>query len=124
MSLFLLFLRLQARWDGIYGVICNDRKKFSGQEIMERYRGLWQIEQAFRVNKHDLKMRPIYHWTPRRVRAHILICFVAYALACFVRYELHRAGIKMSFRAIREELSYRQASVLREQAGGFLSLQK
>ena len=109
----------ESRWDGIYGVICNDRqRKFSGQEIMNRYRGLWKIEEAFRINKHDLKMRPIYHWTPKRIRAHILICFVAYALACYVRYGLEKGGIKMSFRAIREELSYRQASVLRDQLTG------
>ena len=112
-------IRQQARWDGVYGVVSNDsERKFSSEEIMRRYRGLWQIEQAFRVNKHDLKMRPIYHWTPKRIKAHILICFVAYALACFVRYELHRAGIRMSFAAIREELSYRQASVLRDQRTG------
>ena len=49
----------QARWDGVYGVVCNDReKRFSGEEIMSRYRGLWKIEEAFRINKHDLKMRP------------------------------------------------------------------
>ena len=106
-----------ARWDGIYGVMSN-HKEFSGDDIIERYRGLWQIEEAFRVNKHDLKMRPIYHWKPRRIKAHILICFVAYALVTFVRYRLNEAGIKMSFEAVREELSYLQASIIKDQKTG------
>ena len=43
---------------------------------------------------------------------------MAYALSTYVRYGLDKGGIKMSFRAIREELSYRQASVLRDQVTG------
>ena len=108
----------EEQWDGIYGVISNDQCKLSGNEVMERYRQLWQIEEAFRVNKHDLKMRPVYHWTPRRIKAHILICFMAYALVAFVRYQLHQKGVKMSFETIREELSYLQASLIKDKQTG------
>lgn len=107
----------EALWDGFSGVITNHRLK-KADEIIERYRDLWQIEAAFRLNKHDLKMRPIYHWTPKRIKAHILICFIVYALACFVRYRLKKSHIKLSFERIREELSSVQFSIVRDTKTG------
>ena len=35
-----------------------------------RYRGLWQVEERFRITRHDLRVGPIWHWTPDRIRAH------------------------------------------------------
>ncbi|MFV1969105.1 MAG: IS1634 family transposase, partial [Pirellulaceae bacterium] len=61
-----------ARWDGLHGIITSAAKLSAGEAI-EQYRKLWQIEDCFRVAKHDLRIRPIFHWTPARVRAHILI---------------------------------------------------
>ena len=107
------------RWDGIYGIVSShDKEKVSGGEIFERYRGLWQVEDAFRVNKRDLKMRPIYHWTPKRIKSHILICYMAYALVARVKYKLKKAKVKLSIERIREELGYLQASVVRDQKTG------
>lgn len=53
-----------ARWDGLHGVVTNVRG-MPAAELLARYRDLWQVERGFRVNKHDLKVRPIHHWTPR-----------------------------------------------------------
>ena len=107
------------RWDGIYGIVSSHAKEeVSGGEIFERYRGLWQIEDAFRVNKRDLKMRPIYHWTPKRIKSHILICYMAYALVVRVKYKLKEAKVKLSVERIREELGYLQASIVRDQKTG------
>ena len=101
------------RWDGIHGVITNHtHQALSSEAILQRYKGLWQIEDAFRVNKHDLKMRPMYHWTPRRIKAHIAICFVAYALVALVKYKLEKENIKLSVAKLREELNYLQASIV------------
>ena len=44
------------------------------------YNNLWQVEESFRITKHDLKIRPIYHWSPKRVKAHLAISFTAYML--------------------------------------------
>ena len=104
-------------WDGFCGVITNHPTKSPG-EVIDRYRDLWQIEAAFRLNKHDLRMRPLYHWTPKRIKAHILICFIAYALACFVRYSLKQSNIKLSFERIKEELSFVQSSIVRDTKTG------
>jgi transposase len=44
------------------------------------YSQLWQIEKAFRISKHDLKIRPIYHRVQRRIESHICLSFVAYKI--------------------------------------------
>lgn len=98
------------QWDGLHGVITN-MKEEKAQWLLARYRGLWQIEEAFRINKHDLKMRPIFHWTEERIRAHVSICFLAY---CLTKQAVHRISLqhsKMSFEEIRNHLAHVQASV-------------
>ena len=102
-------------WDGIHGVITNHNDNdLSSEEILKRYRNLWQIEAAFRINKHDLKMRPIYHWTEKRIRSHILICFVTYSLATFIKYKLDKLNFKLSFEEIKDELNRVQASTVKD----------
>ncbi len=98
-------------WDGLHGVVSN-HSQMKAQDILKNYRGLWQIEAAFRVNKHDLKMRPIFHWNPRRIRSHILICFIAYAIMSYTKYELKKNKISLSFEEIRDELNRVQESVV------------
>lgn len=109
----------ESRWDGVYGIITSHNKSnVSGNEVFERYRGLWQIEDAFRVNKHDLKMRPIFHWSPKRVKSHILICYMSYALVASIKYKLEKSNLSLSIDRIREELGYVQASVVRDRRSG------
>lgn len=47
------------------------------ETIIKQYHNLWHIEQAFRIAKNDLAMRPIYHFKKQTIKAHILICFMA-----------------------------------------------
>lgn len=49
--------------------------------IIDHYHNLWHVEKAFRMSKSDLKMRPIYHFKEQTVKAHVLICFMALAVA-------------------------------------------
>ncbi|MBI4129593.1 hypothetical protein HY464_02780, partial [Candidatus Peregrinibacteria bacterium] len=100
-----------ALWDGMHGVITNVRD-MSAVSVLSRYRGLWQIEEAFRINKHDLAMRPIFHWSEPRIRAHIAICFLAYAVAKHATRKLEAAGIRISFARLREELLLIQSSIV------------
>lgn len=65
-----------AAWDGLKGYLTNTT--LTRQEIINNYGQLWKIEKAFRVSKHDLKIRPIYHRLQKRIEAHITINFVAY----------------------------------------------
>ena len=107
----------EALWDGFSAVMTNDTTE-NKESVLARYKGLWQIEAAFRLNKHDLRMRPIYHWTPRRIQAHVLICFLAYSLVCFAQETLKKSDLGLSFERLREELKDVQASRVRDQKTG------
>jgi len=65
-----------SKWDGLKGYITNT--SLNKGEIIENYGHLWKIEKAFRISKHDLKVRPIYHRLQSRIEAHITINFAAY----------------------------------------------
>jgi len=67
-----------AAYDGMYVLTSNT--KLSGGQIIETYKGLWQVEHAFRNLKTELEMGPIYHWKDDRIRAHVMICFLALVL--------------------------------------------
>lgn len=67
-----------SRWDGLKGYITNTA--LPKEQVIENYNELWKIEKAFRISKHDLKIRPIYHRLQRRIEAHITINFMAYKI--------------------------------------------
>lgn len=100
-----------ARWDGLHGVVTNLRG-MTLQQISGHYRGLWQVEESFRISKHDLKLRPIFHWTESRIRAHFAIAFMAYACVRHLKWHLglQQSG-RMSPERIRQALLDRQCSV-------------
>jgi transposase len=100
-----------SKWDGLRGVITNARE-LSSEEAINQYCNLWQIEEAFRVTKHDLKVRPIFHWKPRRVEAHIAIAFTAYSLVKYLEYRVKLQYIKLSPEEIRRSLIGVQTSIL------------
>jgi len=98
-------------WDGLHGVVTN-LMTMEGQAVREQYHGLWQVEACFRVSKHDLRFRPIFHWTAPRIRAHVGICFMA---LCCVRTLMYRVKLQqgpMSAEAIRRALLSVQVSEL------------
>lgn len=64
------------KWDGLKGYLTNT--SLSAKEVYEQYNGLWVVEKAFRITKGTLEIRPMFHFTPRRIEAHVCICFVAY----------------------------------------------
>lgn len=100
-----------AQWDGLHGLITND-KTATPSELLDRYHRLWIIEDSFRMNKHTLKMRPIYHFKPSRIRAHIALCYLTFALAKHIQYRVSLTQQPMSFEKIRLALLSVQASIL------------
>ena len=63
---------------GIIGYYTNlDEDVADNHTIIQRYQELYKIEQAFRVSKHDLQTRPIYHFTPDAIQLHLVTCFMA-----------------------------------------------
>lgn len=64
------------RWDGLKGYVTNTN--LDAERIIAEYHGLWVVERAFRISKGSLEMRPMFHFTERRIEAHICICFISY----------------------------------------------
>lgn len=88
-------------WDGLKGYITNT--ELSVQEIIGSYQNLWQVEKAFRMSKTDLRFRPIYHYNVNRIKAHLLICFVALSVYRRLEHLLHVNQLDISIeKAIKE----------------------
>jgi len=100
-----------ALWDGLKGIITNNTK-LTNEELIHQYSNLWQVEESFRITKHDLKIRPIYHWKPRRVKAHLAISFMAYTLVRHLEHRVRLQYIKLSPEKIRKILLSMQVSIL------------
>lgn len=101
------------KWDGIHGIISNV-KDLSATDILAQYRSLWEIEECFRISKHDLKFRPVFHWTKNRIKAHIAICFMSLLCVRYLQYHLKVQGHRYSVSAIVRELNSIQVSVVRD----------
>ena len=98
-------------WDGLKGIITNNLN-LSNEELINQYSNLWQVEESFRITKHDLKIRPIYHWKPSRIKAHLAISFMAYTLVRHLEHRVRLQYIKLSPEKIRKILLSIQVSVL------------
>lgn len=83
-----------AQWDGLKSYITNT--DLPAAEVIEQYHGLWVVERAFRITKGTLEARPVFHFTERRIEAHICICFVAYKLYKELERILGLLGIGLS----------------------------
>lgn len=66
----------EEKYDGYYAIVTSELK-MSDREIIDTYRGLWEIEETFKVTKGTLEARPVYVSREDRIGAHFLICFIA-----------------------------------------------
>ncbi|MDR2569408.1 MAG: IS1634 family transposase [Oscillospiraceae bacterium] len=82
------------QWDGLKGYITNTNLPVA--VVYEQYRDLWVIERAYRITKGTLELRPMFHFTPRRIEAHVCICFVAYKVYKEMERILKSSGINLS----------------------------
>jgi hypothetical protein len=87
---------IDAKLDGIKGFATNDFT-LKANDVIAHYQNQYAVERAFRISKTDLRIRPIYHRLQNRIKAHILISFVAYAV--FIEFErrLKLKNIKFKF---------------------------
>lgn len=104
-------IKEDAIWDGLKGIITNNTN-LTNEELIHQYSNLWQVEESFRITKHDLKIRPIYHWKPSRIKAHLAISFMAYTLVRHLEYRVRLQYIKLSPEKIRQILLSIQVSIL------------
>ena len=78
---------------------------WSDQQLWKAYIQLTQAEAAFRIQKDQLNVRPIWHQRAERVQAHILVCFLAFVLWKSLEMWQQRAGLGNSPRTVLEELA-------------------
>jgi transposase len=82
------------KWDGLKGYLTNTT--LDPKNVCEQYNGLWVIERAYRVTKGTLEIRPMFHFTYKRIEAHVCICFVAYKVYKELERVLKLAGFNLS----------------------------
>lgn len=111
-----------AAWDGLHGVITNIKAPLHengipAKSLLERYGHLWKIEESFRLNKHTLSMRPIYHFNPERIKSHIALCYMAFSVLRHMEYVVNLTQ-KITPKVMIDELMNVQASLLRHTPTG------
>lgn len=102
-------MKEDAGWDGFYGIQTNC-KDFDAKNLLKIYHDLWKIEESFRIFKTHLETRPIFHWTPKRIKGHIVLCFIAFLLERTLELELKKLNIEYSPLKIRKALNELQFS--------------
>jgi transposase len=93
-----------AHADGCYLLRTNLEGK-SAAELWKIYIGLTQIEDCFRISKHDLGLRPIFHHTAERTQAHILVCFLALVMWRTLQQWMEGCGLGTAPRKLLEEMA-------------------
>jgi transposase len=102
-SLNKLVLEKEEKLDGKYVVCCTDTN-MSASEILLAYRDKDKAEQAFKCIKCFIKVRPIRHWIPKRVKAHIFLCVLSYLIQKVMEYKLELNDLKMTAQEVLNEL--------------------
>ncbi len=95
--------------EGAY-LLRSNISDWSDQQLWKAYIQLTQAEAAFRIQKDQLKLRPVWHQREDRVQAHILVCFLAFVLWKSLEMWQQRAGLGNSPRTILEEFARIQSN--------------
>ena len=91
----------EEKYDGYYMIVSSEFDK-TPNEIIDIYRGLWRIEETFKITKSELDARPVYVSRRDHIESHFLICFIALALSRILQHKLDK---KYSVGKILESLS-------------------
>lgn len=83
-------LREEEALDGYYVIVTSEMEE-SDDRVIDMYRGLWKIEESFKVTKSHLESRPVYVWTREHIEAHFLTCFIALLIIRILEMKLGNA---------------------------------
>jgi transposase len=87
--------------DGVLMLETTDLE-LPAEEIVKRYKELAEIERGWRALKSSLLLRPVYHWTEPRIRAHIFICVLALQLERWMRNRLRPVSVKKALQLLQQ----------------------
>lgn len=76
LSLKIEKIKEEEKYDGYYSIVTSE-KKISDKELRDIYKGLWRIEESFKITKSELETRPVFVWTDESIETHFLSCFVS-----------------------------------------------
>ncbi len=98
----------ESRYDGYYSIVTSE-KELSDSEIRSIYKGLWEIEESFKIIKSEFKARPVFVKTEDHVNAHFLICYVTLVIMRVIEHLLNE---KYTTKQIRHALRNYSCSYL------------
>lgn len=110
LSLDLEKIAEEEKYDGYYSIVTSE-KNLSDKEIRDIYRGLWRIEESFKIFKSEFKTRPIHVRLDDHIEAHFLICFIALVI---MRLLENMTDYQFSVKEIRESLASYGCSYLEQ----------
>ena len=104
-------LKEEEALDGYYAIVTSEYEE-TADRIIEMYRGLWRIEESFKVMKSDLEARPVYVSREDHIEAHFLTCFVALIIARIIEMKMdHRYNISQMLEILKKtECTYLQTN--------------
>jgi transposase len=103
-------IQKEEKYDGYYSIVTSE-KHLSDIEIRNIYKGLWKIEESFKIIKSEFKARPVYVKKDEHVKAHFLVCFVALVIMRVLEQMLER---KHTVKQIRNSLINYSCSYLEQ----------
>lgn len=87
-------------FDGYYAIQSSE-ENIKAEQIVEAYHRLWKVEESFRIMKHSLEIRPVYHWKEQRIKGHLVVCFLSFL---FMRMLEEALSDRVSVDKIKEAL--------------------
>jgi transposase len=117
-------IKADERWDGFKAIATTTH--LPAKEVIAKYADLFEVEHAFRSLKSQLKVRPVFHWTDKRIEGHVAMCFIAYVMLNHLRLvsglsekEIVRTIDKMQLSKIKDKTTggsfYIRSSISQEQ---------
>ena len=91
-------------FDGYYAIEVS-KTDMSVNDILDAHHTLWKIEESFRIMKSTMEVRPIFHWTEKRIKGHFVVCFLSFLLERTLELILKENNIKASPERIKEALN-------------------
>jgi transposase len=95
--------------EGCY-LLRSNLADWTAEDLWKAYMQLTEAEAAFRIQKDELRLRPVWHQTTERVQAHILVCFLAYVLRKTLEGWSERASLGRSVPTLLEEFARIQST--------------
>ena len=80
----------EEKYDGYYAIVTSEMDR-SDDWVIKTYRGLWEIEESFKITKSELETRPVYVSRKDHIEAHFLSCFISLVIARLLEKKMNKA---------------------------------